>query len=131
MKKINDYADACADQKIKQLQLSDFDFLPNPKDRISAFGEHKLITWIRSLNDKWETDWTDDSQRKYFMWFLATKDDTQPTGVRFSFCGYVYDDTFTVVGSRLCCASPEIADYLGNNEKFLEYWAEYQVIPMN
>ena len=79
----------------------------------------KLLT--KSLNEGWEPDWDNSSERKYFPWFNMSS-----SGSGFSFC--VCDDwgTHSSVGSRLCFKSSELAKYAGT--QFTDIYKEYMLI---
>ncbi|MGB4775722.1 MAG: hypothetical protein WBP45_11145 [Daejeonella sp.] len=115
--RIKSYEDACEDQGIEPLELSDFDFLP-VADRKHAFASHKLTVIIKALNEGWVPDWKNGSQYKYYGWFKQVG-----SGAGFSYDDYVYGYSVTTVGSRLCFKSRELAEYAG--KQFINEYNDY------
>lgn len=118
------YEKACETLKRNPLQLSDFDFLPEGQ-RVSAFGEHKVITCIEARNKGWKPNWLDNNECKWRIWFEAKEDKNRPGGVGFSFGVSGGDDSYTLFGSRLYCKTEAIADEVGNDPEILEYYNEW------
>ena len=92
-----------------------YGFLPN---HVKAYLQMGMIT--KSLNQDWEADWNDNSQRKYFQYFYMGGD-LGSSGFRY----YVCDDWLacSFVGSRLCFKSSELAKYAG--ETFIDVYKEF------
>jgi hypothetical protein len=105
--RIKSYADACADQGITPLTLKAFSGLPSI-DQVHAFASHRVTTIIRSLNEGWVPDWSDDNQRKYYVWY------TYGSGVGFSCGDFSCDRASSAVGSRLHFKSEELARYFAS-----------------
>ena len=104
--RIKVYEDACADQGIKPLKLSDFDFLPEI-DREYHYYDHRIVTIKRSLNEGWVADHSDHNQTKYTVWFKRASG----SGAGFSFLVCDDDDSFSVVGARHEFKSRELGEY--------------------
>lgn len=68
IERIKSYEDACADQGITPLKLSDFDFLPE-KDREYHFEDHKQVIIVRALNEGWESNPNDPNEPKWYVWY--------------------------------------------------------------
>lgn len=85
-----------------------------------AYRQIKLI--VKALNEGWVPDWTNSSETKYCPWFRMGSS----SGSEFSF--YVYDCWLagSVVGSRLCFKSRELAEYAG--KQFAEIYKKYMTI---
>lgn len=67
----------------------------------------KLTIIARALNAGWVPDWADDNQPKYAPWF-----EYNPKTKRFSFSDVCHSwSQFSVVGSRLCFRTRELAEY--------------------
>lgn len=62
-------------------------------------------------------DWKNRDQLKYYPWFWLENDDKKKSGFGLSFhdCGYVYDDTYAALGSRLYFLDKEAARFMGEN----------------
>lgn len=119
MDRIKSYEDACADQGIKPLKLSDFDFLPE-KDREYHFCDHQQVIITRALNEGWEPDYDDTSQYKYTVWYKWVG-----SGSGFSYSYFVHVCSLSFVGARLEFKSLELAKYFAKqfigiiNKKFI------------
>lgn len=82
----------------------------------------QLIIIAKALNEDWIPDWSDSSQYKYYPWF-----DMKISSAG----GFVFRDcdswfSVTLVGSRLCFKSRELAEYAG--KQFKDIYEEYFVI---
>jgi len=120
---IKSFEDACANQGLDAAKvLPDFSMFPE-RDRKAMEAHAKLIIINKALNGDWVPDWTDDDQWKYFPWFYM---DDEDSGSRFSYYDCVYDDSCSVVGSRLCYRNREVAEYAG--KQFEDLYREYFVI---
>lgn len=56
---------------------------------------------------RWEPNWKDYSQRKWYPWF--NMDANTPSGVGFSSSYYAYWHSFSSVGSRLCFENEKLS----------------------
>ena len=90
------------------------------KDEI-AYRKIKLIA--EALNEGWTPDWSNGEWDKWYPWF--DMDDSSSAG-RFSFGVAGSLGSNSLVGSRLCFKSEELADYAGT--QFLELYRELFVI---
>ncbi len=84
-----------------------------------AYRKIKLIT--EALNEGWTPDWTDGTN-KYWPWFKMGS----ASGVGFSYHGYGRWYSFSLVGSRLCFKSRELAVYAG--EQFEDIYKDFLTI---
>lgn len=80
-----------------------FDLLDDDTPDEIAYKQLKTI--IKALNEGWIPDWNNGNETKYYPWFEFKKDRG------FVFSGFGYDCTCSVVGSRLCFKSRELAEY--------------------
>ena len=69
-----------------------------------AYKQLKIIA--EALNEGWKPNWNDKSEGKYYPFFDMSSDG-------FSFVNYGVWGTYTIVGSRLCFKSRELAEYAG------------------
>ena len=104
MKNIKSFADAC-----KVLGLSS-KALPNvselTKQQAKGVVAHfKLMVIAEALNDGWKPNWKDSSEWKYYPWFEIQS----ASGFRLDTVDYNCTDS--IVGSRLCFKSRELAEY--------------------
>ena len=124
------YEEAYAALKRKPLTIEQFSFLPEDQ-RVSLFGEHKLITCIEVLNMKankgkpWKPDWLNSAQEKWRNYFWAQVDKSKPSGVGFSFADSAYVSAVTALGSRLHFISQKVAIQAGNDPDMLQYANEW------
>jgi hypothetical protein len=91
------------------------------KDRQSIIAYYKLIIIVRALNEGWEPDFTNFSQPKYWVWFYIAY-----AGFVYAYRSYAPSATYTIVGSRLCFKSPDLAEYA--SEQFRELYLEHLFI---
>ena len=67
-----------------------------------------IILITKVFNEGWKPDWNDSGERKYFPWFNMGS-----SGSGFSFADYDLWGTNSILGSRLCFKSSELAKYAG------------------
>lgn len=84
----------------------------------TAYRILKLLA--KSLNEGWLPDWADSSQDKYFPWFEMKGS----SGFRFR--DRAAWRTTSLVGSRLCFKSRELAEYAG--KQFTDVYKKFMVI---
>jgi hypothetical protein len=116
MESVKTVKDACS---LLDLKKSDYESGLTSEDRKSVEAYQKLIIIIRALNGGWEPDWENSNERKWYPWFQVK------SGFGFSFTGYGYTRASTIVGSRLCFKSEELAEYAG--KQFEEIYKEYLI----
>ena len=122
--KIKSFEDACAALNIST-DVPVVATLPL-KHQKALVAHYKLITIAEALNEGWEPNWNDSDERKYFPWLEVEASEEQPAGVGFSHAYYDYGHSTSLVGSRLCFKSSELAMYAG--EQFADLYAEYFLI---
>ena len=82
-----------------------------------AYRQLKLI--VSALNEGWQPDWNDSSQYKYYPWFKMAS-----SGFRFDDCfSWV---TYSLVGSRLCFKSRQLAEYAAR--QFEGVYKEFMIV---
>lgn len=129
--KIKTIADAFKLLKLKQVKLSDFEFLPE-SIRKYMFNHYNLTVVVRALNfeangnKEWEPDWNDRSQWKYYPWPTVEASANKPSGFSFSYSNDLYSSSGASVGARLLFLSSELALYA--LEQFEELYLENQLI---
>lgn len=82
-----------------------------------AYIQLKLIA--QALNEGWTPDWTNSNDSKYYPWF----DMGSASDVGVSCSNYVFWNSVSIGGSRLCFKSRELAKYAGN--QFIELYKAY------
>lgn len=109
--KIKSFEDACKHLGLNPNDLPVVDMLPE-KDRKSIIAFYKLTIIIRALNEGWEPDWSNWDKWKYYNWFYVEKGgDQRSSGFRCD--GTSCACTSSRAGSRLCCGTPDDAEYIG------------------
>jgi len=82
---------------------------------------HLYWQWIaellcKSLNEGWVPDWDNSNERKYTPWFKMGSGG-------FRYHDYVSWGTYSIVGSRLCLKSSDLAEYAGT--QFTEVYENF------
>ncbi|MGB4775721.1 MAG: hypothetical protein WBP45_11140 [Daejeonella sp.] len=124
--KIKTYEDACQVEGVDPVKSLPY---PSPQsdDEKAINGVAKMFRIGRVLNEGWQPDWNNDNEYKYYSWFdMETYPDQVGSGAGFSSYDYGCDGSGTIVGSRLCFKSRELAEYAG--KQFLSIYREYMVI---
>lgn len=83
------------------------------KEIIAAVAFLKLSIICRALNEDWVPDWSNSDERKYYAWLEYGEREASPSGFGFSRSRYDDSNTYSIVGSRLCYKSSELAIYAG------------------
>jgi hypothetical protein len=110
--------------------MPDVSALPE-KDRKFIESHYKLTVVAEALNQEandgkpWIPDWSNWGERKYYPWFEISKNE-DGSGFGFSGTDFVFDGTGTLVGSRLCFLSSELALYAA--KQFEELYKDYFLI---
>ena len=81
----------------------------------------KICHIIKTINNGWTPDWSNNNQYKYNPYFKVS-----PSGSGFSDSACGYDYSFTCVGSRLLTDSSEKALYMAN--QFQDLYVQYLLI---
>lgn len=77
----------------------------------------KLKIIVRAINQGWEPDWDNTSQKKWWPWFKLS------SGFGFGGSHYYYGGSYTAVGSRLCFESEEKSDYAA--QQFTDIYKQF------
>lgn len=88
---------------------------------IGAQAAAQLFIIAEALNDGWQANWEDSSQKKYYPWFQ------HKSGSGLSYGDDYYVSSGTDVSSRLCYKSSDLAVYAAKQfqniyQKFLQKW---------
>ena len=86
-------------------------------------ANYQLMVIAEALNEGWIPDWSNGEWDKWYPWFDM---DNSSSAGRFSFYVAGTQHSGSLVGSRLCFKSEELADYAGT--QFLELYRELFVI---
>jgi hypothetical protein len=102
IEKVKTFDDSCKVLGLDKVQVG---VIGLDDDTNSIVAYTKLVIIAKALNEGWQPDWTDSSQRKYVPWF------EHKSGFGLAYHGYGGWDTATAVGSRLCFKTAELARY--------------------
>ena len=83
-----------------------------------AYKILKLLA--KSLNEGWQPNWNNTNEAKYYAWFEMGGS----SGFRFGGCAYWL--SYSLVGSRLCFKSRELAEHAGKN--FTDVYKQFMTI---
>lgn len=103
---IKTFEDACEALNINPASLQ-LDVLEAMEDGKALVAFKKLSIIRQALNEGWTPDWSNSNETKYYPWMKYVP------GSGFSFHVFGYGGTASVVGSRLCFKSRELAEYAG------------------
>jgi len=124
MKFINTFEEACEAKKLNPLTvIPDFSCYPE-KHRKAMVAHAKLVIIGEASNEDWVPDWANYEQPKFYPWFDYTAETSAGSG--FAFDGYVDWHSRSIVGSRLCFQSRELAEHIGKT--FEHLYKDYFVI---
>ena len=85
-------------------------FENNIQDLTTDEVAYKMLKEIvKAFNEGWVPDWTDSTQYKYYAYFKMGS----PSGGGFSCYDFGHWDAVSIVGSRLCYKSADLAKHAG------------------
>lgn len=116
---IKTFEDACVALGIDPTKLPDVSML-DAADGKALLAQYKLTIIARALNGGWTPDWNNGQWDKYYPWFWMS------SSRGFSVYDYGHDLDPSVVGSRLCYKSEEVAEYAGT--QFTDLYKDLMVI---
>lgn len=86
----------------------------------------KLIIIVQALNSDWKPNWQDLNQPKYYGWWDMNKDSNNRSGFRLvDVGGRTY---YSVVGSRLCFRSRELAEWAFKQTQIKKLYREFMTL---
>ncbi len=100
------------DEEVIKLRI----FETHLKETDNTLAEQKLIVIFKWKNEKFDFDWNDSSQRKYFMWFYLDN-------FRYDDCDYW--GTISSTSTRLCLKSGKLCEELIKEQEILNYFELY------
>lgn len=112
--RIKTFEDACKETGIfpTELTVTGTGITDDHMKGIAAF--HKLTIIAKALNEGWKPDWKNSSEYKYYPYFDMENG--------FVFVDFGCSRQRSLVGSRLCFKSSELATYAG--KQFLDLYKE-------
>lgn len=124
---IKSFNDACKVERLDPKKtVPDFKGL-SVKERKAMIAHAKLVIIARAINrlanngKQWKPDWNNGQWDKYYPWFDMSGGSR---GFRFDVCDYWC--SASIVGSRLCFISREVAKYAG--EQFIDLYKAYFIL---
>ena len=124
---VKTFEDACKVERLDPKKvIPDFKAYP-AKDKKAMIAHAKLVIIASALNKlanngkKWKPNWDNGQWDKYYPWFYM---DGGYSGFRFD--DFVRWLSGSIVGSRLCFISSDVARYAGN--QFLKLYKDYFVM---
>lgn len=120
--RIKSFEEACLSLGLDPTQLPVVANLPE-KDQQSIIAFYKLTIIIRALNEGWEPNWSDFSERRFYNYLYIGGDayDGSVCGLSASSADNVFSGADSSVGARLCFKSRDLAEYAYSQFKEL-YW---------
>jgi hypothetical protein len=112
--RIKTFEDACNELGIDPEHFVEIVGYMEPKDEL-AYRKLKVI--VKALNEGWEPNWNDSSERKWRPWFYL-----DAPGFRFHGSDYVDSGSISAGGSRLCFKSEELCNYAA--QQFLDIYKD-------
>jgi hypothetical protein len=112
---IKTFEDAC-----EELGIENISSLLNENDTTDEIAYKKLKVIVRAINQGWEPDWSNTSQKKWWPWFILS------SGFGFSRSLYYCACTNSTVGSRLCFESEKKSDYAA--KQFIDLYEQFLTI---
>lgn len=115
--RIKTFEDACRINGVNPCSILPYQ---NPKnaDEVSINAYAKLVQINKALRENWQADYDNHNQRKYYPWMTKT-------GSGLLFVDYLFDFSYSGVGSRLSYPTQEIAEYAGR--QFSKEYTEWML----
>jgi hypothetical protein len=116
--KIKSFEEACAQLGIDPVLPEVSGLMPVHQKSIIAF--YKLSTIICAMNEGWQPNWLDTTERKWFNWWYAGfAADGAAAGLVYVYSYFAASYSVAFIGSRLCFKTEALADYAAENFKDL------------
>ena len=109
---IRTFEDICT---LAGVEVTEYALRPGETPDECAYRKLKLICKV--FNGGWVPDWKNSSEYKYYPWFDLS------SGSGLACRGYVYGYSASLVGSRLCFRTAELAQLAA--ESFPEIYKEF------
>jgi hypothetical protein len=100
--RVKTFEDVCMEKGVKS---ESYECVPSSTEDRYLQNFRKLLLIVEVLNEGWKPDFSNQTEYKYYPWLKYA------AGSGFSYYVYGYDHTCSLVGSRLCYKSAELAKY--------------------
>lgn len=117
MDRIKSYEDACEELNVKPIDEEELIKLGFTKDEIAY---RKLKTVVKALNENWKPNWADDTELKFWPWFILEKIPVIITDV---FPNYAVTYPHSMINFCFYFKTRELALYAGN--QFIDLYSDY------
>jgi hypothetical protein len=123
--KIKTFEAACAALKLDPKKVTP-KVVGLPKQHAKALiAIGKLMIIVQALNGDWKPNWNDDNP-KYYGWWDLEKTKDSPSGFRLDFVSHYYCGS--IVGSRLCFRSRELAEWAFKQPQIKKLYKEFMTL---
>lgn len=96
---------------LRELELDEDEFKESCENlEIDEIAYRKIKIIVKALNEGWVPDYANNSEYKYYPYFLYNKTSGFGFDVSFTYCEYA----LSITGARLVFKSRELSDYAGN-----------------
>lgn len=116
--KVKSFEDACQLLGIEP-NVPEVSMLPDNHQK-ALVAHYKLVIIAEAVNEGWKPNWDNWDEIKYYPWFDL---EGSSSGASFSCYGYDGWVTYSVVGSRLCFKTWELAEHIGKT--FIDLYKDY------
>jgi len=82
-------------------------------------AQYQMVVIAAALNEGWEADWDNESERKYSPWFYKTEKGVS-SGFVFNYTFYDFSYANAGYGARLCFKTEALAEYAAR--QFIDIW---------
>ena len=120
--RVKTFEDACTISTPSEDMKILFDYKGQDKDLLAAQGFAKMNHITKVLNEKWEANWKDSDERKFYPWF----DMSPESGSALAYYDSYYGNSGSVVGSRLVFKSSDLAKYAAT--QFIDIYKQFLTI---
>jgi hypothetical protein len=115
--RVRTFEGACKIEGVKPADVIPFKGKKLTPDQVALNALAMLMLIVKVLREGVVLDYADSNQPKWYPWFIYDK---SLSGFRFGGPGYVYTNTLTSGGSRLCVDTEAKAKYMGT--KFIKLY---------
>ena len=116
--KVKSFEDACQLLGIEP-NVPEVSMLPENHQK-AIVAHYKLVIIAEAVNEGWKPNWDNWDERKYYPWF-DLEGSSSGAGFSYDDCDVWYANS--LVGSRLCFKTWELAEHIGKT--FIDLYKDY------